>query len=444
MRRWVVAFGIAALVLTVTPAGGGSASPLHLGAPRAQATRPVAFVWRKDGERLAALNPRTLRTGKQRTPTLGAIGAWAFEHPDGSVVAISAAPVRRNSPLASDAIRFVDVNNLGVQPDAVPIDGRAQALFWGRPDRLVGVVAPTDAENLVLETIDPSVRRVLSTTPLWGDVFRIGRFDEGLVLLQTPHNGIGPARLAVVGETGSVRSTPLDRISAGATRVLDAQGNLTGEKRIPALAIDPTGDRAYVVQPDGPAAAIDLRTLGVTYHDLTAPRSILSRLSAWLTPPAEAKESTGPERRGTWLGDGLIAITGSADSHVDKANGGVQFNTAAAGLAIVDTHDWTVRMLDPRADSVSVTDGLLLTTAVYSNAPHGMGLAAYGRDRKLKFSLFSPWMVWVETALAGRAYVGTYNVYGVAGYAIVDLATGRIIGKRHGLLPVPALSDGPG
>jgi hypothetical protein len=441
MRGGVVPLGMAALVLAVAPAGGGSSRPLHLGAPRSQAARPIAFVWQKDGARLAALNPKTLRVGKQRTPSLDFVDAWAFEHPDGRVVAIAGGRAWDSGPRPPDAIRFVDLESLTLLPGVIALDGFAQALLWVRPDRLVAVLAPTAGDDLLAATVDPVAHRVLTTTPLSGDAVRVGRSGDSLVLLQSPHDKIGPTRLTIIGGDGTVRSTQLDRVSAGGTRAFDAQGNFIGTQRLPALAVDPQGNRAYVIQPDGPAAEIDLRALTVTYHDLTAPRSILARISAWLTPPAAAKGSTGPQRRGVWLGDGLIAVTGSDDSQVTRADGGIEFHSAAAGLAIVDTHDWTVRMLDGRADTVIVTDGRLLATAISSD--HGMGLAVYGPDRRLKFSLFRPWVVWVEAALAGRAYVNTYNVYGVRRISIINLATGKIIGKRRGTLPTPVLADGP-
>jgi len=286
-------------------------------------------------------------------------------------------------------------------------------------------------------------RRVRATTDLWGEPFGVGRTDDALVVLETPRNAIGVARLTLIGGDGGVHSVPLDRVSGG-TSVKTGSGQPVITHRVPALAVDPRGERAYVVQPDGPAAEIDLRSLQVAYHDLSAPSSLLSRLSSWLTPRAEAKGSDGPRRDGRWLGDGLIAVTGSDDSRVVDAKGNVSYRTTPAGLAIVDTHGWSVQTLDPRAEAVEVGDGVLLATAAYSNGPP-MGLAAYGPDRKLKFRLFPHSKVWVAAVLTGRAYVATGfdKVSGAERVAVVDLSAGRVIARRRIDLPTPLLSDGP-
>src|SRR5204863_449886 len=79
-----------------------------------------------------------------------------------------------------------------------------------------------------------------------------------------------------------------------------------------------------------------------------------------------------------------------------------------AGLAIVDTRDWSIQRLDPGADTVTVADGVLLATgrrlAPGQDTPTGMGLAAYGADRSLRFRLFQGSSSWVLRALDGRAY----------------------------------------
>jgi hypothetical protein len=190
----------------------------------------------------------------------------------------------------------------------------------------------------------------------------------------------------------------------------------------------------YVIQPDGPVAVVDLRTLAVSYHGLKASQSMLARIAAWLTPSAEAKNVSGHWRSGTWLGDGLIAITGS-DTASDVGT--------PSGLAIVDTRDWSVRMLDLGADSVFVADGLLLATGGINGGstnspPPGMGLAAYGTDWSLKFRLFDGSVVGVYYVLGNRAYVGNFESDAVS---VVDLTSGHVIGRRQGPLPLLLLGD---
>jgi hypothetical protein len=436
---------MAVAVLAITPAGGGYARPLHLPTPERQPGDPVAFVWRAKGERLAALDPKTLRVHSPSTPPLGSIASWAFDRSGGDVMAIACSSTNGSPYNPSFAVRFVDLRSLKTVPPSVRLPGFARALLWSRADRLAALVETADDGTWHAMTIDLATRRVRATTDLWGEPAGVGRTGDALVVLETPRNAIGLARLTLIGGDGDVRSVPLERVSAGTSVKSDSGG---GEPlvthRVPALAVDPGGERAYVVQPDGPAAEIDLRTLQVAYHDLNAPRSLLSRLSSWLTPPAEAKASEGPRRDGRWLGGGLIAVTGSDDSRVVDPKGNVSYRTAPAGLAIVDTHDWTVQTLDPRADAVEVGGGVLLATAAYSNGPP-MGLAAYGPDRKLKFRLFPHRTVWVPAVLAGRAYVSTGfdKVSGADRIAVVDLASGRVVARRRIDLPTPLLSDGP-
>ena len=152
----------------------------------------------------------------------------------------------------------------------------------------------------------------------------------------------------------------------------------------------------------------------------------------------------GPMRYGKWLGDGLVAVTGTDESAAIDANNQMVASGSPAGLAIVDTRDWTIRMLDRGANAVVPTDGLLLATGsswtTQSNKPTGMGLAAYGSDRALRFRLFAGAAAWVGVVSGGRAYV--YRNGGETA-SVVDLASGEVVGKRSGRLPYPLLADGP-
>jgi hypothetical protein len=427
-------------VAVLGPAGGGGLRPLHLTSPRVQAKKPLALVWQGNGDRLAFLNPRTLDAGKRRL-RVGWVGAWAFERPNGGVLAVASSP-STTSGQPADAIRFVDVSGLRFLPGRVSFGEPVivRALRWSRPDTLVAVVSKCCRyEESLVDAIDLDTHRVVATTPIAGAVVAIRAAGDGLALLEAPSNAIGPATLTVVSASGDVRSTPLSEVSAG-----NVADGVASTHRIPGFAVDAAGDRAFVVQADGPAAEIELSTLTVAYHRLTAPPSLLARFSGWLTPQAQAKGGTGPVREAVWLGNDLLAFTGIDEKEFVRPDGGLEFDSAPAGLTIVDTRDWTVRMLDRRADAVTVSRGLLLATAYRSSGKHNIGLAAYGPNRKLRFALFRPWAVDIVAALAGRAYVNTYNVTGTADVSVVNLATGHVIGKRRSQLPTPVLFDGPG
>jgi hypothetical protein len=124
------------------------------------------------------------------------------------------------------------------------------------------------------------------------------------------------------------------------------------DARIPGLAVDPGSDRAFVVA-GGVAAQIDLRTLAVSIHELGREASFLSRLWSWLDPAALAKEYSGEVREARWLGDGLLAVSGS-----DAQSGLMR----PAGLVVVDTRTWNIQTIDPGATSVSLTDDAFVAT----------------------------------------------------------------------------------
>jgi hypothetical protein len=223
----------------------------------------------------------------------------------------------------------------------------------------------------------------------------------------------------------------LDRVVAGRSWPEDHSG--LGTQQIPALVSDATSGRAYVIQPDAVAAEVSLASLDVSYHEL-APASLAARFSAWLQPAAQAKGMNGTTWNGVALGNGFVAVTGTTERAV--LNGGSeQMSSSPAGLAIVDIRNWTIRTLDRGADSVAVSDGLLLATGrswtSTEQRTNGMGLAAYGSDRKLRFHLFAGGSAWVQQTWHGRAYVGVDGKT-----AVVELATGRVVEQRAGEAPL--------
>src|SRR5438094_523671 len=82
-------------------------------------------------------------------------------------------------------------------------------------------------------------------------------------------------------------------------------------------------------------------------------------------------------------------------------------------------------------------DGVLLATgrrlALGQQTPTGMGLAAYGADRSLRFRLFQGASSWVVWAIGGRAYVE--SGIGQESVAVVDLGSGAVLDQRRGPLP---------
>jgi hypothetical protein len=299
-------------------------------------------------------------------------------------------------------LRLVSVRRMRVAADIEVEGGPIGALTWLAAERLLAV-QEVGNERQQLLAIDVARRRVTARRALAGSVLAVARTPRELVLLVAPANAVGRARLAVADPQGPIRFVRLERILAGSRLVDAAEHRL--ERRIPGLAVDPQGRRAFLVDPRI-VAEIDLRTLAVAYHE---PKRQLT---------ARAKSSTGPFRSARWLGDGLLAASGTDGER-------------PAGLLLVDTRSWTVRTLDPDATSFVLAGDLLLATGAD-------GLSAYGRDGARRFRLFDGSQTWVDRVHAGRAYVGTREQL----LRIVDLSTGKVVGKRTD--PLPELLVGAG
>jgi hypothetical protein len=297
-------------------------------------------------------------------------------------------------------LRLVNLGPMRVAADIELEGGPIGALAWLVPGRLLAI-QEVGNERQQLLAVDVARRRVTAHRALGGSVLAVARTPRELVLLVAPANAVGRARLAVASPSGGVRFVRLERIRAGSRLVDAAQHRL--ERRIPGLAVDPQGRRAFVVDP-GIVAEIDLRSLAVAYHE---PKRQLS---------ARTKSASGPFRSARWLGDGLLAASGTDGER-------------PAGLLLVNNRRWTVRTLDPDATSFVIAGDLLLATGAD-------GLSAYGRDGVRRFRLFDGKQAWVTRVHAGRAYVGM----GEQPLRIVDLAAGTVVGTRAD--PVPELLVG--
>jgi hypothetical protein len=430
MPRWpFLALAIAAVtaVAAAVVSAGGRAPATGAAAT---ASGPLLGVLTERGElELARLDPATLRP--RRGPRL-AVGRPGCAARSGGEACWSLAPwslspgrtrlaIARNDRDSARTLRVVDVERVRAVAD-VPLRGGPVGLVaWLGRSRLLALQEICCQERQSAVWIDAASRRVLERRLLAGSVLRVGRAPTALVMLAAVPNTIGPARLEVADADGVVRGVTLERVRAG-VRLLDPAQHRV-EQHVPGLAVDPAGRRAFVIAP-GLVAEVDLETLGVSYHSPRPATSLLERLRDWLDPEAQAKGASGPVRWAEWLGDGRIAVTGADEE---------RRRVRPAGLALVDTHDWTVRTLDPSASDIRVADGLLLATG----GTPGLGLAAYGFDGRERFRLLAGQEAWVAQVHAGRAYVG---VGGEDAVRVVDLAAGRIVGERS---PPPWIVGAP-
>ena len=186
-----------------------------------------------------------------------------------------------------------------------------------------------------------------------------------------------PARLMLVDARGELRSVALN-----------------GIRRNAGLAANRRTGRAFVVGNGTRAAEVDLRTMSVRYRRLRVPR-------------------TARSREALWLGGGLMAVWGGS----------------AAGVWVVDTRTWDVRIVSRAATGARRAAGRLL---VYSDLGlgrrvRGVGLRVHTRDgSRLVRHLFGERKLAVEVA-GGRAYVSGRDAGGRRAAWMVDARSGELI-----------------
>jgi hypothetical protein len=330
----------------------------------------------------------------------------------------------------ASSLRLVDVGRMRVTANVRVEGGAIGALAWLAPGRALAIQEiPGERQRLL--AVDLVKRRVAARHALRGSVQQLARTPQELVMLLAPAQGIGPARIAVADRRGAVGFVRLDRILAG-SKLLGTGSDHRVETRLPGLAVDPERRRAFVVD-RRVAAEIDLRSLAVSYHTLEGQVSFMSRLE----PATATKQVSGYVREARWLGGDRLAISGT-----DTEQGQMQ----PAGLLVMNTRSWSVRMIDRGATSFEVAGDVLLAVGgswdAATGRTTGIGLAAYGVDGGKQFQLLEGQQVWLAQVYGGRAYVG------IAGkddaLRIVDLATGSVVATRQQPLPWLLIGGGAG
>lgn len=373
-------------------------------------------IVRVDPDSLQALAGARIRVGSGGCAArYGGTACW-------SAPPWAAAPDRQRLAVArndASSVELIDARTLRVLA-RIPISGGSiGALSWLGGNRLLAV-QEVGGERQRLLVLDPAKRRVVARHPLNGSVQRLALAGHRLVLVLSPVQRIGPARIAVASATGAVRVVPLAQIRAG-SKVLGTGSQFAFETQLPGLAVDSVGGHAFVVDA-GRVADVDLARLTVSYHPL-------SRQTA-----AATKEVSGHERDAVWLGGGTLAVSGS-DTTRDQ--------TRPAGLLAIDTRTWNVRTLNPDATSVELADNLLLASGERPDAGKavGIGLVAYRLDGSRRFQVLDGQPVWLALAYGGRAYVG---VSGEDPLTIVELASGAVGGQQTRSPPTLLLGRGAG
>jgi hypothetical protein len=323
--------------------------------------------------------------------------------PTGSTAAryVARSPGRgRRIALSTDAawLRFLDLDTMR-WTGRVRYPGVPQASLWNYANRLVTLTGT--AEVIVA---DPTRGRLGTVRRIAGSLS--GAYAttlNSIVAVVAPFDGIGPAKLALIDDTGHVRTAPLPEIRAG-SESLDNASMFRFES--PALAVDSLGKEAVVISPNGTIAEVRLDTMATTLH--------VSRTLA-----AVRKNANGSSRTARWLGQNTIAVTGG-----DASFDGATQRSTAAGLTLIDTRDWSSRTLDmvttdisipPYGNGCTVCSGILL-------AYGADGFAGYSFDGAQRFRLFQGTPMRPTFVAGSYAYLG-YDRH----YTIVDTFTGTVV-----------------
>jgi len=359
--------------------------------------------------RLFYVDPVSLRPIGARS--LGLDFHWGdfTRSPEGALLVLS----------SNDApeLRFVRLPGMRFVGSMTFTDGQfVRLVAWPSPHLLLALLDSSPERVLA---IDPSTRKVLWRRSVDGTVVDIQAAPGRVVVLAAPANKIGPARIVVIGTGGSVRSVVLERVLAGFHHKQGSQ-DFIAKNRTPGLAIDPAGERAYVVGADEPVAQIGLASMRVRYH-------------GGLRVPAKAV--SGPLRQATWLGNGMLAVSGTDSSISTDAQGNVKQDTAPAGLLLINTHSWTSRSLQPNAEAtITAGSSLLAYRSGYDSATKtraGSGLTIYSLDGTPRVHLLAHTSIdWVQSQ-GGLAYVWLTNPNGLADHVVViDPGSGRILARE--------------
>lgn len=352
---------------------------------------------------LARLDPLTLTPVSQGVEMGEYHRAWSLS-PDGSQLALGLSSgvslVSPSRPLRGRiGIIVVDLDTMEIVQE-VETGGFAGALAWLAPRRLVAALG---GRGTVV--VDPRTGRIVKRgLGLRGPLASARTPDRSVMLVEGQYRrgqGSASVRLAVVDARGRVRSVSLDRV-----RLPFRDPVRWGRMDRPGLAIDPAGERAYVVAAGAPVAEVDLRTMRASYHRLesrTRPGRLLYR-----------------SRDAIWLGSGRLLVSGR---DVVAGRGRKGFSVASRAV-LVDTASWDARTLDPRASAARLAAGRLLLYGPGWHPGPQVGLSGYTPGGRRVFHLLKGQRVFDVQVAADRAYVRTPTAV-----RVVDVTRGRIVGS---------------
>jgi hypothetical protein len=386
MRFFAASFA-AAVVLAAPAAAAQKVPPSVLG-----------VLW-YDGRTaaVAKLDPLTLEPRAQSSVVNGP-AALVARSPDGRRALFSVGE-------AATTLRVLDLDTMTWSAPFLAPGTSGEIALWTQDD---GLVLLQSGDVSWVSVVDPTTGRQKLVRMLRQIVVAAAPTRRSIIAVLAPTAKIGRARLAVVDERGGVRSIPLRGITAG-SKIVSSQP-FRMRTRVPALAVDPSGERAVVVAATGSVVDVDLATLTPSAH-LLAARTLAVR----------RKSIEGTFRTARWFG-AFVAVTGYNwdPSAPDRAE--------PAGLWLVDTRDWSARSIDPNATAAVVADGHLVAVRDFWNADaqrlEGVEATGYDADARQVFDVFVPGMSWLSGVAGSYLYLAADNL---AHFEIVDAATGAVV-----------------
>jgi hypothetical protein len=366
---------------------------------------------------LVRVDPRTLR------PLAGRLGLGRFWGGGGDT-----SPDGRSAVLLTGkgGLRFLDLAHFRLGPAMTLIAGGGADVHdvrWVGNQRLVAVVQRQSLPYLShvvsrqLVLIDAGRPAVLAHTTVThtladaGSAAANGRF--ALLLAPSSHSG-RHFELLVVEPSGSVRSRWID---LGADH---------GAPRNPSLAIEPSGQRAFVVGSGTRIAVVDLVSMRVAYKDIRF---------------AGARPTSSPGFVNYWAtmaGPGHLAVSGNVSTPDQSL-------VLGSGAYLVDTHTWKSTLLDRSASSATYADGVVITSGAAVEhegqtvaEPVGVGISAFTLTGARLYHILGRQTMLILQIVRGRVFAVRFYGGPLLNPPRVtfDLDTGRHVGR------LPALSYG--
>lgn len=375
---------------------------------------PLAVVWQHEdnSEYVTRLSPRTLKERGRLDLGRRASRVTSFS-PDGR---------KLMTVTWKGRVRIVDVERMSGETrfplDLTPVTGVA----WVEDSLAIATVGGSDGTEFV--AFDPWTERIMNTEAVAGSPFAQDQTAHGVVALlhdTTPGQGPGATTIAVYDSADGLSTASLEEVRSG---FYLPEGDELYTQLMPGLAV--RGSLAVVVGTDGAIVTVDLDTLAVRMQGRGL--SLFEKAAAWLVPPAHAKAVAGTKLEARWIGSGDLLVTGYRIGVTRETEYSTTEHPEPAGALVLDSDDWTARVIDEEATLARRAGDLLLVSRdlVPGDEPgDGIGVRAYDLDGRPAWETLGTSFAEVVSVHRGTALVrhGWRRVL----ISSIDLDTGEVL-----------------